>query len=97
MLVAMVDLFDILFEMPMEDIVSSLDLSKEIMEALMYDKGDLAKILHLVKSYEAGDWDEVKNICDELNLNYSHISDLYVKSLDDSKEVLEELSKEEYA
>ena len=96
-LVAMVDLFDILFEMPMEDIVSSLDLSKEIMEALMYDKGDLAKILHLVKSYESGDWDEVKNICDELNLNYSHISDLYVKSLDYSKEVLEELSKEEYA
>ncbi|MGP1410466.1 MAG: EAL and HDOD domain-containing protein [Peptoanaerobacter stomatis] len=94
---AMVDLFDILFEMPMEDIVSSLDLSKEIMEALMYDKGDLAKILHLVKSYESGDWDEVKNICDELNLNYSYISDLYVKSLDDSKEVLEELSKEEYA
>lgn len=94
-LVSMVDLFDILFEMPLENIIESLELSKEIKESLMYGNGILAKILHLIKAYEYGDWNEVRVACDSLGLDYKKVSDMYIKSLNDSRDVLDELLKEE--
>ena len=96
-LVLMIDLFDILFEMSMQDIVSSLDLSPNISEALINDKGILSVILNIVRNYEDANWGEVEKLCKEIGLKYDNLGKIYIKSLDDSKDILEELSKEDIA
>lgn len=94
-LVLMVDLFDILFEMSLEDIVSSLDLSQDISEALINDKGILSVILNIVRNFEDANWEEVERLCKQIGLKYDNLGKIYMKSLEDSKDILEELSKED--
>lgn len=94
-LISMVDLFDILFEMSIEDIVSSLDLSKNISDALMNNKGELSIILNIIKYHEDGRWDDVEVLCKQIGVDYKKVPTLYMKSLEDSKDILEELSRNE--
>jgi metal-dependent hydrolase len=92
-LTSMIDMFDILFDMTMEEIVESLDLSGDISDALLNEKGLLYKLLHLLRSYEAGNWEEVGDMCHMIGIDYTKLPQIYTKSVKDSREILEDLEK----
>ena len=86
-------LLDILFDMTMKEIVESLDLSGDISDALLNEKGLLYKLLHLLRSYEAGNWEEVGVMCQMLGIDYTKLPDIYTKSVQDSSEIVEDMEK----
>ncbi len=92
-LTSMIDMFDILFDMTMKEIVESLDLSGDISDALLNEKGLLYKLLRLLRSYEAANWDEVGEMCQMLGIDYTKLPDIYTKSVQDSKEIVEDMEK----
>ena len=92
-LTSMIDMFDILFDMTMKEIVESLDLSGDISDALLNEKGLLYKLLHLLRSYEAGNWEEVGVMCQMLGIDYTKLPDIYTKSVQDSSEIVEDMEK----
>ena len=92
-LTSMIDMFDILFDMTMKEIVESLDLSGDISDALLNEKGLLYKLLHLLRSYEAGKWEEVDSMCKLLGIDYDKLPEIYLKSVKDSSEIVEDLEK----
>ena len=57
-LVGLLSVIDTMFDMPMEEVLSSLPMSEEINEALLDRKGLLGSILLSVISYQQGNWIE---------------------------------------
>lgn len=66
----MLSLFDALMDMHMPVILSSLNLDRDITDAILEYKGDLGELLLLVKSLEEGNWSYV----DKFQLNHNKIS-----------------------
>ena len=90
----MIDLFDILFDMTVEEIVKSLDLSGNISDALLNEKGIVYIILLVLRSYERADWDKLEECCNLIGVDRTRIAAIYQKSWEDSKDILDEMEKE---
>ncbi len=58
-------LLDVLFEIPMEEIIASLNLTDEVSGALLERKGQLGQMLNLVEKVEATDFDAVTSLLDQ--------------------------------
>lgn len=58
-LMGLFSIIDIILNLPMEEALKKVNVSKEITDALLYHKGDLAKVYDLMLSYENADWQEV--------------------------------------
>lgn len=93
-LASMIDLFDILFDMTVEEIVKSLDLSGNISDALLNEKGIVYIILLVLRSYERADWDKLEECCNLIGVDRTRIAAIYQKSWEDSKDILDEMEKE---
>ena len=93
-LASMIDLFDILFDMTVEEIVKSLDLSGNISDALLNEKGIVYIILLVLRSYERADWDKLEECCNLIGVDKTRIAAIYQKSWEDSKDILDEMEKE---
>lgn len=81
--VGLFSLLDALMDQPLPELLESLPLSQDVIEALTKTKGSLGKLLMTVKAYENADWD---NIPEEL-LENSMINDAYLYSLNWSQEI----------
>ena len=90
-LASMIDMFDILFDMTMKEVVESLELSNQIAGAVLNGEGPIHNLLEIVKSYENGDWDKFKKLCDLNNLNYESIAAIYLNAVQASQEIMDEL------
>ena len=93
-LASMIDLFDILFDMTVEEIVKSLDLSGNISDALLNEKGIVYIILLVLRSYERADWDKLEECCNLIGVDRTRIAAIYQKAWEDSKDILDEMEKE---
>jgi len=51
-LTGILSLLDALYEIPMENVVESLNLSNEVTSALLYREGELGTLLHLAERLE---------------------------------------------
>jgi len=74
-------MLDVLFRMPMRDILSRVHVADEIREAVMEGTGPYAEPLLLVDAYERGDWDRVDRLVPSLGLLPVQLPWLYTKSL----------------
>lgn len=90
-LASMIDMFDILFDMTMNEVVESLELSNQIAGAVLNGEGPIHTLLETVKSYENGDWDKFKKLCDLNHLNYESIAAIYLNAVQASQEIMDEL------
>ena len=77
-LVGMFSVLDALLDMPLEKILLSLPLGKEITSAILYHKGFLGSILHCVLAYERGEWEEATLS----GIDPETIRNAYLESLD---------------
>ncbi|XTZ37365.1 EAL and HDOD domain-containing protein [Salmonella enterica] len=67
---------DKIFEMPMADLISQIDVSVNVMMALRDKKGPLNPWLQLFELYEQHQWEEVSALGHRLGLNRSLVADL---------------------
>ncbi len=59
----MLSLIDVLFEMPMADLLKEISVASDVRDALLAGKGALGNLLELVLSLEAGDFDKAESQC----------------------------------
>ena len=72
---------DIILNLPMEEALKKVNVSKEITDALLYHKGDLAKIYDLMMSYENADWQEVFRQLIVDNVSEDSVYDAYTQAV----------------
>jgi c-di-GMP phosphodiesterase len=80
-MVGLLSLLDVLLEIPMETILSRLELSDEIRRALLERTGPLAHPLQLVEAYEKAEWDAAQEFARLAQLEPTTLPDLYVDAL----------------
>ena len=64
-------LIDILFEIPMEDILCELSVSDEIAAALLYREGSLGTLLSIAEALEQPDFAKVQKLVKQTNISIS--------------------------
>jgi EAL and modified HD-GYP domain-containing signal transduction protein len=72
---------DIMLDKTMEEALSMVQVSKNVKEALLENKGDFAKVLNFIKKYEVADWTEISRILVLENIEMDKVYEAYLKSL----------------
>ena len=80
-LVGLLSLLDVLFEVPMDRILSHIELSDEVTKALLERRGPLGTPLKLVESYEQADWDGAQQLAEASDVPEDILGNLYIDSL----------------
>ena len=80
-LMGLFSVIDIILNLPMEEALKKVNVSKEITDALLYHKGDLAKIYDLMMSYENADWQEVFRQLIVDNVSEDSVYDAYTQAV----------------
>lgn len=70
---------DILLNLPMKKVLDNLPLSDEILDALLYFKGDTGKVLKCVIAYEQADWEKISSL--ELAISPSSLRDCFFAAI----------------
>ena len=80
-LMGLFSVLDIILDKPMKEALAMVNVSKEITEALVDKKGDMAKVLDFVENYEIASWSELSRQMILLNINEGPVYDAYVDAL----------------
>ena len=72
---------DIMLEKTMEEALSMVQVSKNVKDALLDNKGDFAKVLNFMKRYEDADWEEVSRLMIRGNIDMDKVYDAYLNAL----------------
>jgi c-di-GMP phosphodiesterase len=80
-MVGLLSLLDVLLEIPMDTILSHLELSEDVRGALLERTGPLAHPLQLVEAYEKAEWDAAQEFARLAQLEPTTLPDLYVDAL----------------
>ncbi len=91
-LMGLFSILDIILNMPMEEALKKVTISKEIEDALIHRTGDLANIYSFVVSYEAADWQEISRQLIVLNVDTDMIYQAYTETVCWYKKVFFETS-----
>lgn len=73
-LMGLFSVLDIILNVPLEEALSKVNVSKDITEALIHHKGELAEVYDFMIAYENADWQEV---CRWLIVKNISIDDIY--------------------
>jgi len=73
-------LLDVLFELDMSEIISNLNLSEDVSDALMERKGQLGLLLLLVEKVEITDFDSVTPLLEQCNVTMSELLEAQLES-----------------
>lgn len=80
-LVGLFSVLDIILDRPMKSALEMVNVSKEITEALVECKGDLAKVLGFIKCYEVADWTELSREMVMMNIQDEPVYAAYTEAL----------------
>ncbi len=72
---------DIMLEKTMEEALNMVQVSKNVREALVENKGDFAKVLQFIKTYEVADWTEVSRLLVLDNIEMDKVYEAYLNAL----------------
>jgi EAL and modified HD-GYP domain-containing signal transduction protein len=72
---------DIMLDKTMEEALGMVQVSKNVRDALIENKGDFAKILNFIKKYEVADWTEISRILVLENIDMDKVYEAYLNSL----------------
>jgi len=81
-LVGMFSLMDTLMGQPLDSILSGLPLSEEIKNTLLGEESPYKNIYQLVLSYEDGDWDKVKTLAVEAQIEEDPLPEQYKTAIE---------------
>lgn len=80
-LMGLFSVLDIILDKPMAEALEMVKVSKNIRDALIDNKGDLANVLEFVIQYEKASWQEVSRLMVLENIDIDRVYDAYTKSL----------------
>ena len=79
-LMGLFSVIDLILDMPMEEALSKIKLSKQVTEALVSRKGDFAEVLAFIEAYENANWQEVSRLMMIKQINNDDVYNAYVES-----------------
>jgi len=71
---------DAMLDQPMNEILEKISMSKNISDALVYGEGEAAKYLMLVKCYEKGEWDNVREYAAQTCVPEETVPGIYIEA-----------------
>jgi c-di-GMP phosphodiesterase len=80
-LAGLLSVLDILLGMPMEELVTRMDLAPEVQAALVGRRGPYGTVLALVEAYDNARWQEVTERAAELDISTTDLSTYYLESI----------------
>lgn len=88
-MVGMFSLLDVLLDMPMEQILAQLPLSKEVAGILMGEPSAGADVLRAVRAYERGDF----QVCEELGFDLTVLGREWLQASSNADQIVETMQK----
>jgi EAL and modified HD-GYP domain-containing signal transduction protein len=89
-IVGMFSTLDAMMDQPLQDILETLPLSPDILEALLNRQGPYAAILDSVIAYERGEWDKLQNNTTGRDI----IAESYLRSLEWADVIMRDIKAE---
>lgn len=86
-LMGLFSVLDLILNLPMAEALEKVNVSKEIFEALVNKKGDLAQVLNLMNEYEYANWQEVSRLMIVADKNTDDVYQAYIKAVHWYREV----------
>ncbi len=80
-LTGLFSVLDIILDKPMKEALAMVNVSKEISEALVERKGELAKVLDFIECYEIASWAELSRQMIVYNIKEAPVYEAYVDAL----------------
>jgi c-di-GMP phosphodiesterase len=80
-IVGLLSLLDVVLEVPMDKILSHIELSDEVSGALLKRGGPLGTPLQLVEAYEKAEWDAARGFANESDVPDELLGNLYIDAL----------------
>lgn len=80
-LMGLFSVLDIILEMPMEEALEHITVSKNIRDALIAKKGPLSPIMEFVTQYEFARWEEVSRLMVLQNITVGQAYEAYIEAL----------------
>ncbi len=87
-LLCLFSLIDAIVDEPMEQALSELPVTKEIVDTLLYGTGSYEPVCRLIHSYEAGDWEQVCTYAENIKMEPEELIESYLISIDWAKNVM---------
>ncbi len=80
-LMGLFSILDIMLDKPMAEALQTVKVSKNIEEALISGKGELAIVLNFIREYEDASWHEVSRLLVLQNLDMEPVYQAYIEAL----------------
>lgn len=80
-LMGLFSVLDVILDMPMKDALETIKVSKNISDALVYQKGIFAFPLEFILQYENANWQEVSRLMIVHNIEMQPVYDAYLNAL----------------
>ena len=80
-LMGLFSVLDIILNVPLEEALVRVNVSKDISEALIHHKGELAEVYDFMNAYENADWQEVCRWLIVKNVSIDTIYEAYTDSM----------------
>ena len=80
-LMGLFSVLDLILDKPMSEALEMVKVSKQIQDALISGKGELAPILNFIQEYENASWQEVSRLMVLSNIDMDQVYDAYVNAL----------------
>jgi EAL and modified HD-GYP domain-containing signal transduction protein len=72
---------DIILDKPMKEALTMVNVSKEITDALVDNKGEMAKVFEFIKQYEIASWSELSRQMIVYNIKEGPVYEAYTEAL----------------
>lgn len=80
-LMGLFSVLDLILNLPMAEALEKVNVSKEIFDALVEKKGDLAPVLNLMNEYEFANWQEVSRLMIVAGKDTDDVYQAYIKAV----------------
>lgn len=80
---------DAMMDMPLSAALEGINLTKRVLDALLYNKGVLYPIYELIMAYEKADWDIVLKNLIEIGIDKDSIHEKYLYAINWAKETMD--------
>lgn len=74
-------LMDALMNIPIENILNELPVSKNVKYALLGEENILSDLLRLIREYEKGNWEEVNKLIKKFRVDEEFVSNCYLEAI----------------
>lgn len=78
---------DVLMNRPLVEILKEIAITDDIVDALIYNGGQMGHAFSLILAYEKADWDRVTQLCCEMGFDSGKVTDIYLEAINWSRQL----------